>query len=106
MSLLKFGILLLMVLAASLACAALVKEHDAIRLRIEIATVVLHNSAAWPTMQENYGLPFRVAALLVIEFMNSRNLQTSSVEGLNLRVQSSKFAHAESSPIVGLTTDN
>ncbi|HBB87605.1 MAG TPA: hypothetical protein DC047_08320 [Blastocatellia bacterium] len=63
------------------------------------ASIVRDQTRAWSTVEKDDGLACCIAALLVVEFMNGvelmnrRNLQTPRVEGLNLSVQSSKFAH-------------
>src|SRR6266550_7103244 len=80
---------------SALSRATLVKKNYAVSRRIKEASIVRDQTRAWSTVEKDDGLAFRIAALLVVEFMNARNLQTSSVKGLNLRVQSSKFAHAD-----------
>ena len=79
----------------ALSRAALIKKNYVVSGRVEEATIVRHKTCAWSTVEKDDGLPFWIATLLVVEFMNGRNLQTSSVERLNLGVQVSKFAHTD-----------
>src|SRR5438874_13531940 len=80
---------------SALSGATLVKKNYAVSRRVEGASIVRDQTRAWSTVEKDDWLPFWIAALLIVQFMKGRNLQTSSVEGLNLRVQSSKFAHTD-----------
>src|SRR6266849_2927932 len=58
------------------------------------AAILRHQPAARPSVQKDNRLPFRIAALLVIDLVNVRDLQTTSVVGFDWRVKGSKFGHA------------
>ena len=53
------------------AGSALVEEHDAIMRGIEVAAMLRAEAGARASMQEERGLPFRIAALFYVKFMAS-----------------------------------
>jgi hypothetical protein len=72
----------------TLSCSALIKEYDAISFWVEEATIDINDSAAWPAMQEDDRLPFRMTTLFIVNGMNWRDLQHALIERLNRRIES------------------
>ena len=77
----------------TLARAALIEKHDAIGVWIVKLAVLGHQTATRPAMQKDHRLPLWIAALLIINLMNVRDLQPAGVIGLDWRVKSSKLSH-------------
>src|ERR1700687_3185894 len=69
------------------AAAALVDQHDAIALRIEEAPHRRVGAAAGAAVQEYDRLTLRVAAFLVVQFMQLRDAQVRLVEWPDRRIQ-------------------
>src|SRR5258708_22729531 len=77
--------------------AALIEKDYAIRRWVEELAILGHDSAAGPTVQKHHRLALRVAALLVIDFVDLRHLQTVSVVRFDRGVKRSEFCHAQDS---------
>src|SRR5215212_1579986 len=58
---------------------ALIEQNHTIGIPVEEAAVVRNQTRARPTVQKHNRLPFRIAALLVIEFVNSRHSKMAAV---------------------------
>ena len=68
----------------ALAAAALVVQHDAPLLRIEVAVVDGLDAAARAAVQEDERLAVRVAVLLVVDRVQLRDVQVARAVGLRL----------------------
>src|SRR5205807_9336567 len=77
----------------ALSRAALIEKHDAIGVWIVKLPILRHQPATRPAMQKDHRFPLWIAALLVINLMNVRDLQPAGVIGLDWRVKSSKLSH-------------
>src|SRR5947208_9918831 len=86
----------------ALSRAALIEKHDAIGVWIVKLPILRHQPATRPAMQKDHRLPLWIAALLIINLMNVRDLQPAGVIGLDWRVKSSKLSHADM--IIGVAT--
>src|SRR5690349_14718753 len=73
--------------------AALGEENHAIRLRIEEAAVIRHESRARTAVQKDDRLAVRRAALLVIKFVDRRHADVTAVVWFDLVVKSSSCFH-------------
>src|SRR5215217_1519198 len=60
-------------------CPTLIKQNHTISFGIEEATVVRNQTRARSTVQKHNRLPFRIAALLVIKFVNRRHPKMAAV---------------------------
>src|SRR6185312_3887675 len=65
---------------SALSRATLVKKNYAVSCRVEEASIVRDQTRAWSTVEEDDRLTSWIATLLIVQFVNWRNLQTSSVE--------------------------
>jgi len=54
-------------------------------------TVLRSNAAAWPTVQKHRRLAVRIPDLLVIDFVDVRDLQSALIVRFNWRIKRSKF---------------
>ena len=77
-----------------LPAAPLVKEDDAVKLGIMQAAQERRNAPARPAMQHDHGLALRVAAFLVIDFMELRDAKPAAGIGLQFRIE---FPHVRAS---------
>src|SRR5437016_3470571 len=63
--------------------SALIEQHDAISRWVVKLPILRHESTTRPAVQKNHRLAVWIAALLVINFVNVRDLQTPSVVGFD-----------------------
>ena len=81
------------VFSSMLACgverpqSALIEENDAVARGIVIAAHHRGRAAAWTAMQQHGGLAVRIAAFLVIELVQGRDLEPPRAIGNDLRVK-------------------
>jgi len=75
------------------SATALVEQHDAIGIRVEEAPALGIATAARPAMQEHHRLAVRIAALLVVQRMQRRDLQEAAVVGLDPGIKRAAFRH-------------
>src|SRR5438876_8220125 len=78
----------------ALSRAALIEKHDAIGVWIVKLPILRHQPATRPAMQKDHRLPLWIAALLIINLMNVRDLQPAGVIGLDWRVKRPEFFHS------------
>ncbi len=71
--------------------AALVKQNDVIKARVEQTPVLRRNAAARPAMQENRRLGAARAGPLPIDAVTVANVQHAGLERLDFRVKGAGF---------------
>src|SRR5215210_5351604 len=81
------------------AGAALVKQNDVKRLRVEKLSIKRNQSAARSAVQKNDGNSVRISGALVINFVNIGNFQHSRIKRFDFRIKSfhNSLNHTKSS---------
>jgi hypothetical protein len=83
------GVVIKRCMRPALPGATLVKQNYAISLRVKEAPIIGIQAGAWSSMKKHYGLPIRIAALLVIKFMNRRDSKVAALVRFDRVIESS-----------------
>jgi hypothetical protein len=70
----------------ALAGTALIEKYNAIDVGIEVATIIVNQSAPWSSMKKDHGPTLWISHLLIVKLVNRRDSQPARRKRCYLRI--------------------